>query len=63
MGKFCHKHVKERTVEELRTRKNQLIGLVNTGPGQRAELVRIDLELDRRAAEAAEAAKEAVSPS
>ena len=48
MGRFCNKHVIERTDDELIDRKNQLIGLTHSGPGQRAELVRIELELMKR---------------
>lgn len=48
MGKFCSKHVGDRTDDELRQRYRQICGGVNSGPGLRAELVRIDLEATRR---------------
>lgn len=52
MGRFCFTHVGERTDEELITRKNAIIGLNHSGPGLRAELVRIELELMKRGADA-----------
>lgn len=48
MGRFCSKHVGERTDDELRERYAQICGGRNSGPGLRAEMVRIDLEADRR---------------
>jgi hypothetical protein len=52
MTAFCNKHIGLRSIPELIARKNKINGGVHSGPGLRAELVRIDMELDRRAVEA-----------
>lgn len=48
MGKFCTKHVKDRTVEELEWRLKILNSRLPLGPGQKKEKARIEGELENR---------------